>query len=445
MFEDIKEQFGEVIAYSQTGIENPKLDSLFESWYKSKKPFIDLFGGLIWEQETPVKISLTEEEISKQIDSLIKIVEHLKNESMAEFLRQNRATLPINRVSVPYGNIPQGAKLVKALKYFETDVEILHDIQSRASQIIQGRVLEGKLCLSVHPLDFISSSENTHNWKSCHGLQDIHRAGPLSYMVDDCTVICYIKSSDGVRLPSFPDSVPWNSKRWRTLVHISQNRDIVWAGKSYPFNSEKALEVVRRRLTGLFGNNALYSTFTSNCIETFQRDEKASVKLKDRYYEIKGRLIPSHRMIKKGLGALNFNDLLDNSSYTPRVFVNTEVFSDLEENDFYIGTALVRLGGAVKCLRCDCDYIMYPETMMCNDCEMAYGDSDGENFTFCTDCDKHMLADEGEYVEGCRIVCPECARQYIPCQGCGYLFKPEDLNDRLVCIECETLLENLED
>ena len=85
-------------------------------------------------------------------------------------------------------------KLVRAFKFFETDKELLNEIQSVASMIIQEDKIEGTLCLSVHPLDFISSSENTHNWRSCHALDGEYRAGNLSYMLDKTTVMCYLNS-----------------------------------------------------------------------------------------------------------------------------------------------------------------------------------------------------------------------------------------------------------
>jgi hypothetical protein len=55
-------------------------------------------------------------------------------------------------------------KLAKAFKFFTDSKTVLYDLQNRASQIIQEDKVEGTLCLSVHPLDFLSSSMNTYNW-----------------------------------------------------------------------------------------------------------------------------------------------------------------------------------------------------------------------------------------------------------------------------------------
>ena len=73
----------------------------------------------------------------------------------------------------------------------------------------------------MHPLDYLSLSENTYNWRSCHSLDGEYRAGNLSYMMDKSTVICYLKSNDDVILSNFGPEVKWNSKKWRVLLYFS--------------------------------------------------------------------------------------------------------------------------------------------------------------------------------------------------------------------------------
>ena len=84
--------------------------------------------------------------------------------------------------------------------------------------ILQEDKIEGTLCFSVHPLDFLSSSENTYNWRSCHSLDGEFCAGNLSYMADSATMICYLKSDKEEILPRFPEDIPWNNKKWRVFL-----------------------------------------------------------------------------------------------------------------------------------------------------------------------------------------------------------------------------------
>lgn len=61
MYGEIKQQFKEVIKYSQ-GISDPKVDRLFEDWEINKSKFIKRFGGLIYEWPEPVEFTLDPKE-----------------------------------------------------------------------------------------------------------------------------------------------------------------------------------------------------------------------------------------------------------------------------------------------------------------------------------------------------------------------------------------------
>ena len=114
--------------------------------------------------------------------------------------------------------------------------------------MIQENSITGTLCFSVHPLDYLSISENTYNWASCHSLDGDYRAGNLSYMLDSSTIVCYLRGANNVKLPLFPDDVPWNSKKWRVLLFFSDKQDIIFAGRQYPFTSNNGLDEVRKNL-----------------------------------------------------------------------------------------------------------------------------------------------------------------------------------------------------
>ena len=115
----------------------------------------------------------------------------------------------------------------------------------------------------MHPLDFLSLSENNSNWRSCHALDGDYRAGNLNYMADDVTIVAYIKSSSGdEKLREFPKSVPWNNKKWRALLFI--NEDVCYLGRQYPFAAagvEDLLEKVLHELK-LAPEDSQWTTWT---------------------------------------------------------------------------------------------------------------------------------------------------------------------------------------
>ena len=210
-YKEIQEKFNKVISYSQ-GIEHPQTDNLFSRWLENKRDFIEAMDGrLIWEWPEPVSFELGIKEKNLRIDDFIDMVcTKWQNNDLADFISLERDGFFSNQVVTQYIYpqkniiIPQGMKLLKAFKYFEDDIKVLNDMQSSASMIIQEDKVTGTLCLSVHPLDFLSTSENNHNWRSCHALDGEYKAGNLSYMVDKSTIICYLKSNRDEQLPNFP-------------------------------------------------------------------------------------------------------------------------------------------------------------------------------------------------------------------------------------------------
>ena len=260
---NIKERFDKVIKYSQYGIEEPKTDSLFKNWSLNKQRFYDLFGEqYIWEYPKKVSFELDDDTKQARIADLITYI--LCNEyspELADFIQEQKKGFFDNKVIEEYVTnlneiITKDTKLIKAFKYFIKDKEVLNDLQSRASRIIQENKIEGTLCFSIHPLDYLSVSETTHNWRSCHALDGEYRAGNLSYMMDNCTIVCYLKSEQNAKLPHFPEDVPWNSKKWRVLLYFNSRMDMCFAGRQYPFTSNKGMDwIIENCFDELFVEN----------------------------------------------------------------------------------------------------------------------------------------------------------------------------------------------
>lgn len=91
------------------------------------------------------------------------------------------------------------------------------------------------LCLSIHPLDYMTMSDNTYNWSSCMSWRDrgCYRAGTVEMMNSEVVVVAYIKGSE---LLTWRNDSTWNSKRWRELFIIDLNDNGVVAEiKPYPY------------------------------------------------------------------------------------------------------------------------------------------------------------------------------------------------------------------
>lgn len=339
--------------------------------------------------------------------------------------------------------IPRGMKIVKSFKYFEKDEDTLADIQSAASMIIQEDKIEGKLCMSVHPLDFLSLSENTYNWRSCHALDGDYRAGNLSYMVDSSTVICYLKSDRDEKLPNFPPEVKWNSKKWRVLLFFSNDWDMIFAGRQYPLMTGTGLNFIKDKIfPKVFKINDL-TDWTNKQIDSFKVDDKTVAHFRSPYIPVGEHLRPLSEIVINRPGSLQFNDLLSSTCYK-----STYCIRHSEEDQFFTNflmtknSTVVEVGGSVPCCRCGKHHIQLSESFMCNDCEIKYGSAEGDEIAICPCCGNRFYYDDGYFVEGAgEVLCPDCAVEYTDtCDECGELCLKDELifdGEKHICIYCK--------
>lgn len=432
----IKNQFKSVIDYTQ-GISNPQIDDLFEQWEKSKRKFIDRFGGLVYEWSEPVEFTLDQKEKTSRVVEFIDCISNVfRNDSLADFLDLNMDTFFENKVSNPCGKkIPEGMKLIKAFKFFESNKEALRDMQDMASQLIQENKIKGTLCFSVHPLDFLTSSENTYNWRSCHALDGEYRAGNLSYMVDKTTFMVYLKGADNVNLPALPSTVKWNSKKWRMLIHAHEDDKIIFAGRQYPFSSKSGIDLVLNIYNNIIDETTRNSSFWYQrnkyrnwcddyvCTYSPKVEPNALWELDDRYVVYNGALIGLHDIVKSGYRAMNYNDILNSTCYTRPYYAIMNTWS---HNIDLLRQNPIIVGGAVNCLYCGEPHVTNPETMRCNDCEMDYGYEVNDSYGICDNCGCRIYFDDAYYVND-EYICDHCFNNYcFVCDECGEAYYNHD-------------------
>lgn len=435
MYEDIREQFKSVIRYSQN-IPEPKIDYLFREWECQKERFIKRFGGLIYEWPTPIEFTLDEsQKRARAMEFANTVSDTFNNPVLAEFIDENLDTFFENKVSkvVEGSSIPEGMKLLKAFKYFEPNKAALRNIQDMASQIIQENKIKGTLCFSVHPLDFLSSSENTYNWRSCHALDGEYRAGNLSYMVDDSTFMVYLKGADNQHLYGF-GPVEWNSKKWRMLIHTNANDNFMFAGRQYPFSSKSGIDTVLNIYNNLiieeYGKSYYHSKFAgwrADYIDSYvpfdATDMSETRDLGCKYLVYGNQLLDINDVIKEGLNSLNYNDVLRSTCYrypyyTMRGYGNIQ----------YIKEYPVVIGAEVPCLHCGNELISNAETMRCDDCELKYGTEENDVYTSCDCCGARIYIDDSVCVgDDGDIVCDSCFQNHcFVCDCCGGVFYEGD-------------------
>lgn len=433
----IKEQFRDVVAnvYNWNNEEDKailKFDKLFEDWYAQKKWMIDRMGGLIYECPRQITIRLSETARSLKANGFIEWVSADFGYDVGSFLERNKGSLYDNKVEddCDITGINVGMKIGKALKFFNRDfggyltAEDVSLIQERLSMLIQENKVTGTLCLSVHPLDFLSVSENQHNWRSCHALNGEYCSGNLTYMNDSCTFIAYLKSSEDVILPRFPKSVPWNNKKWRCLFFWDKDRDLIWAGRQYPFESESCLYEVSENLL----KPCSLLPASESATNPFHRSEWIHQTSKEVtigneiyrtavptfYYENKAISLDS--IIQDHSDSMHFNDLLNSSCYTPYCYVGARASVSK-----VLSSPPMTIGGPVQCPVCGKHNIELSELMLCKECMLEYTDyEDSDLVTTCSCCGQRLLADDAKYYCG-EAYCDSCydSLNLVTCSVCG--------------------------
>ena len=421
----LKDNFNKVIQYSQN-ISEPQTDELLKKWRQAKKDFIFAFGNkLIYEFPETITFELSQQEKEENVRRFCE--EECDNEELIDFILNNKDGFFKNLVVDGNNIIPKGMKLLKAFKFFEKDKTKLEKLQAAASMVIQKNKIEGTFCLSVHPLDFLSASENCHNWRSCHALDGDFRTGNLSYMLDSCTIMCYLKSKDDVVLPNFPEDVKWNNKKWRMWLHFSDNQDMIFAGRQYPFFTSGALDFLRDKI---LASKELKFAHKWTQWSNKKITEWNGYTLDDKYLAINNHLIGMHELVIDNPGSLHYNDLLYSSFYDP--YYIQRMYEPLEGEDLSYWfvlqkkpitkiTSRFRLGNRVKCLRCGEKYIEESQTMMCPDCELKYGTELSDDICECAVCGERLYVDDAIWIEDPGDwVCQDCAsREVSSCELCG--------------------------
>lgn len=437
-----KSQIDRVISYSQD-IPEPKTEELLTNWSNQKKGLSNEFLNRDVSYTHPEKVhfELDDDAKTDRIACFIEYVTNLLNNWQHPFVcflgnlsTDEFYTNTLNRdytiTTKDNKKISKGSKVVKSFKYFIDDEKLLHDLQNKASEIIQENKVEGYLTFSIHPLDFLSSSENTYNWRSCHALDGEYRAGNLSYMCDRGTMIVFLSSDKQEKLPHFPEDVPWNSKKWRMLLHFNENLEVCFAGRQYPFSSPGALEVVKdifcNYLVPFQRDYGFYSVIGENrkrqkwegwyddYVNEFKYKRNNEVTHIDEatYCVINQGIFNRFNMIKDAPNSRHFNDVTKSSCYDYPYYMFKHYWSPQTEIKFIIGSE-------VKCLRCGERTIDGDDSMMCPECECAYGTSDSDAYRTCDCCGMRVFYEDGSWV-GDDWLCSNCFdTETFTCEDCG--------------------------
>ena len=146
--------------------------------------------------------------------------------------------------------IKHGIKLMKLLGRIAKEMHAeaqFEKFRIEHSRILNQKSLTGTLCLSIHPIDYITMSDNGHGWTSCMSWIETgcYRSGTVEMMNSPSVIVAYLKSNKSVTFNS--ECQLSYDKKWRELI-IADPSAIINV-KGYPYNSaglsKAAIEWVR--------------------------------------------------------------------------------------------------------------------------------------------------------------------------------------------------------
>lgn len=401
------------------------ISKLITDWNYAKKDFIKWLGDDLIFNYGPVEMHIDKEKRHELVKEFIIQAGHklsgIEFDEFAEFIVANSPTFFDNIVSKTYGQAIKGMKLSKAFKFFIEDKETLNTIQQLASSYIQLDKIKGDLCLSVHPLDYLSLSENTYNWRSCHSLDGDYRAGNLSYMCDKSTVVMYIKGDEKQKLPNFPEEIPWYSKKWRMLIYFDENMEYCFLGRQYPYTLSGVEKMIKETfLPGRFCDFTNYHVKDVDDLHFVNDQIVLNTKLGAKFFSITDVVEDDCQY------PLHYNDLLYSSYYKP-YYTSLKRSWEIKSEE----PPKIKVGKDIKCLCCGQHHIEPGEGLMvCVSCAADRGFNLPEGYGYCGCCGEAVRVDDAYYMWNGDIICRDCLNyddEFNICCDCGEVYRTTDL------------------
>ena len=403
------------------------LDYILREWNKSKQTLFNIFGEkLMLEKEIQVEDGDNKKirEINNYLNStnpgtdFINSVRKLFTfngtyfeDTYATYNLTQAKQLFTNRVAKEFSyrnkdgkivKVPEGAKVMRVLqkiaKEFDLpDFEIFRNHISRITEIRKSKI---KFTLSIHPLDYMTMSDNANGWESCMNWTQgpgSYRAGTIEMMNSPVVVVAYITTK-----PYYPanTSIEWTSKSWRELIIVHPNT--ICSVKSYPYYNiafDKALvnwlaDLVEEKTEWRYNRKKPQESLEScSDIKAWQDKED-----KDNHFLL---------------------DFTTNEMYND--FGNTDNYGIFSINppDNKYRTSTINYSGLMTCMCCGENGYWSDDTeaVICEDCEPSI---------YCYCCGERVNANDAIEVDG-EWVCEDCYNDLHRCMYCEDAHFEDDL------------------
>lgn len=264
----------------------------------------------------------------------------------------------------------------------------LEELRLDHSRIFNQKTVSGELCLSIHPLDYATASDNDNGWSSCMSWQEegCYRLGTVEMMNSPMVICAYLKSD--VQQMHF-NGYEWPSKKWRAWIVV--NKDAILCNRNYPYTNDN---------------------LAKECINWVAE------------------------LAKKNLGwefteeIRSVNDWHDDEHQIELIYETNFMYNDFRDDMWLAvnknlkhGSHYINYSGVANCMNCGEEIPWEGEqdssTLCCMSCR---------NVRFCDECGE-PISDSDEYYYGPNeeLLCPGCYSRFVThCELCDTDFYTDD-------------------
>ena len=150
-------------------------------------------------------------------------------------------------IELPNGDVfkcQKGSRATKCVKKFADMLQIdgYEEFRIAHSQILNQKKLNGRLTLSIHPMDFMTMSDNNSGWESCMSWREEggYRQGTVEMMNSDMVIVAYLESNTKF-YPTHTEET-WSNKKWRSLFIVAEEN--ILSVKGYPYQNSYLVDEV---------------------------------------------------------------------------------------------------------------------------------------------------------------------------------------------------------
>lgn len=291
------------------------------------------------------------------------------------------------------------------VKEFNGPEELFEQFRIWHSQQINKKTLDGELCLSIHPLDYMTMSDNDNDWQSCmrwtgdgHG---DYRGGTITCMNSPYIVVAYLHNP--AHSFNFDRFSSWNSKRWRELFIVQDG--IINEIKGYPYQDENLTNTCLMWIKELAHKNLNwdYEDYEVNVTGEIKQKENDTPTLL--FYKTDNIMYNDMGTLEKHRGRINFQNLLNEEKY--------DIRDQYKEDKIWTTFINIPYGGQVTCMCCG-DPL--PDTGATNTvlCEWC------DNLPRCACCGSPIYNNENYWVEEYDSpICVDCWENESAYDGIG--------------------------